>query len=331
MLATPLRLPSCEIEEYRASQIFSSLVQSDSTHIAPIFDELKVLKERIGVFKLRRGAHEWKQRQDRFEQHNVGEQSKRGINRGYDKLMEILETSVIEQCTTCLHLCEAPGGFAQATLTKLNPTTSYAMSMRTNIGFHTLIKNSRCQILDLPNGCDILMPDISQAIGTLCPNTTFDFITADGAGNNDVDHSNVELNSVVLLAKQVSIAMAYQRKGGTLIVKIFGMAFPVTSRIVYVICASYDHVSVIKPHTSRASNDERYLICKGFSNDHSKELDVEGSLLKFASALRKPNDTWMSMYRDVASHFAHDQTHAILAMLNEQNNGKKRKIDRQQR
>ena len=37
-----------------------------------------------------------------------------------------------------------------------------------------------------------------------------------------------------------------------------------------ILCVFYDEVKIIKPLSSRNSNSERYLVCKGFQSDYIK-------------------------------------------------------------
>jgi 23S rRNA U2552 (ribose-2'-O)-methylase RlmE/FtsJ len=60
------------------------------------------------------------------------------VSRAYFKMIEIIRTNVIKPPTESLHLCEAPGGFAQAVLSL---HTAHATSLLTNGGLFRILQN----------------------------------------------------------------------------------------------------------------------------------------------------------------------------------------------
>lgn len=58
--------------------------------------------------------------------------------------------------------------------------------------------------------------------------------------------------------------LAIQKQGGTFILKIFDVFHKPTVDILYLLCYYYNNVSIMKPHTSRVANSEKYVICQGF-------------------------------------------------------------------
>ena len=55
-----------------------------------------------------------------------------------------------------------------------------------------------------------------------------------------------------------------QKQGGTFILKIFDVFHKPTVDILYLLCYYYNNVVIMKPHTSRIANSEKYVICQGF-------------------------------------------------------------------
>ena len=64
------------------------------------------------------------------------------VSRAYFKMIEIIRTNVIKPPTESLHLCEAPGGFAQAVLSEFPSLhTAHATSLLTNGGLFRMLQN----------------------------------------------------------------------------------------------------------------------------------------------------------------------------------------------
>lgn len=91
-----------------------------------------------------------------------------------------------------------------------------------------------------------------------------DLITADGGFDFSVDFNNQENMAAQLILCEVFYALAIQKQGGTFILKIFDVFHKPTVDILYLLCYYYNNVSIMKPHTSRVANSEKYVICQGF-------------------------------------------------------------------
>jgi hypothetical protein len=62
------------------------------------------------------------------------------------------------------------------------------------------------------------------------------------------------------------MATAVQKKGGTLIMKLFDVFTKLSLDIMYLLTLMYDKVSIVKPNTSRYANSERYVVAQGFKS-----------------------------------------------------------------
>ena len=91
-----------------------------------------------------------------------------------------------------------------------------------------------------------------------------DIITADGGFDFSVDFNNQEMMATQLILCEVFYALAMQKPGGTFILKIFDVFHKATVDILYLLCYYYNNVSIMKPHTSRIANSEKYVVCQGF-------------------------------------------------------------------
>lgn len=108
------------------------------------------------------------------------------------------------------------------------------------------------------------------------------FITI-GSSITYIDNENtIEQEYHIPLFKNILNAVKIQKKGGSLIIKVFETYTDVTSKIICILISLYDKVFFIKPMTSLPSQSERYIVCNGF-----KLSDTSGILKK----LEKINET----------------------------------------
>jgi len=121
-------------------------------------------------------------------------------------------------------------------------------------------------------------------------------ITADGGFDFSVDFNNQENMASQLILCEVFYALVMQKQGGTFILKIFDVFHKPTVDILYLLCYYYNSVSIMKPHTSRIANSEKYVICQGFKlTDSSKIIEQFAELFSTLSSPDKiisilPND-----------------------------------------
>lgn len=101
------------------------------------------------------------------------------------------------------------------------------------------------------------------------------FITI-GSSITYIDNENtIEQEYHIPLFKNILNSIRIQKKGGSLVIKIFETYTDVTSKIICILISLYDKVFIIKPMTSLPSQSERYIVCYGF-----KLSDVSGVLKK---------------------------------------------------
>jgi 23S rRNA U2552 (ribose-2'-O)-methylase RlmE/FtsJ len=110
-------------------------------------------------------------------------------------------------------------------------------------------------------------------------------ITADGGFDFSVDFNNQENMATQLILCEVFYALAMQKQGGTFILKIFDVFHKPTVDILYLLCYYYNSVSIMKPHTSRIANSEKYVVCQGFKiSDSSKIVEQFSELFESLSS-----------------------------------------------
>jgi 23S rRNA U2552 (ribose-2'-O)-methylase RlmE/FtsJ len=195
------------------------------------------------------------------------------VSRSYFKIYEFIYFDEIlnKKILNCMFLCEAPGGFIDAVLDMRrmkNLTIEYLTVSKYNqdIDYNKYINKDSIMYADITN---------SNVIDNIIQKTKFkfpfglDLITADG-GFDVKKYNSQEIIIFKLLLSEIIIGLSIQKEGGVFIIKFFDM-FTHNSIVLYLIlCSFYKEVKISKPLTSRNSNSERYLICKGFVKTNTK-------------------------------------------------------------
>jgi 23S rRNA U2552 (ribose-2'-O)-methylase RlmE/FtsJ len=90
-----------------------------------------------------------------------------------------------------------------------------------------------------------------------------DLVTADG-GFDWKNETLQEQEAYKLIFGQIVTALKVQKNNGHFVLKIFEMYTPITLKLVEILNSVYKEVYICKPFTSRSSNSEKYVVCKGF-------------------------------------------------------------------
>lgn len=88
-------------------------------------------------------------------------------------------------------------------------------------------------------------------------------VTADG-GFEWKDENYQEQEAYRLIIGEIITALRVQANGGSFILKLFEIYRDISIKIISILTSVYTEVYITKPLTSRPSNSERYLVCKGF-------------------------------------------------------------------
>ena len=103
---------------------------------------------------------------------------------------------------------------------------------------------------------------------------SFDVVTADGGFDFSADFNGQEKMSTVLIMCEVLMALQLQRLGGTFVCKLYDMSMYRTLQIVHLLQRNYARVHIVKPHTSRPANSEKYLVCTGYRGGECARQDT---------------------------------------------------------
>lgn len=88
--------------------------------------------------------------------------------------------------------------------------------------------------------------------------------TGDGGIDYSVDFAHQEPLSFRLLLCQVFGAWLVLRRGGAFVCKFFDVYESFTIELIWLLSVTFDVVHIVKPHTSRPANSERYVVAKGY-------------------------------------------------------------------
>jgi cap1 methyltransferase len=84
-----------------------------------------------------------------------------------------------------------------------------------------------------------------------------------------------EYNALNLIFCQILYALIMQKKGGHFILKVFDIFSAASLDLCYLLSSFYTEVYIVKPNTSRYANSERYIVCKNFKFESSKEFSAK--------------------------------------------------------
>ncbi len=93
-----------------------------------------------------------------------------------------------------------------------------------------------------------------------------DLITADG-GFEWKNENYQEQEAYILILGEIISALSIQAKGGSFVLKVFETFTINTIKLIYLLSSFYEECYIYKPFFSRATNSEKYIICKGFKYD----------------------------------------------------------------
>lgn len=211
------------------------------------------------------------------------------LSRSYFKMIELtsfyklIDTFPVSSMRT-FHLAEGPGGFIEALCNMRKcPNDRY-------IGM-TILDDS--QDMNIPawkkskhflkEHTNVVIEVGADGTGNILSLANFqhcydhyacsmDIITGDGGFDFSMDFNNQEIMIGPLLFGQVCYALCMQKRGGSFILKVFDSFMQHTIDILAILASFYSKVYITKPQTSRYANSEKYIVCKGFLYDSTREF-----------------------------------------------------------
>ena len=207
------------------------------------------------------------------------------LSRSFYKMIELSQIFSIyenyEQLNT-FHLAEGPGGFIEALiyLRKNKLDKYYGMTL---ISENNNIPSWKKSKILLQKNSNVLIEEGFDKTGDLMKKenllycqkkygNTMDIITGDGGFDFSDNFNTQEVSSINLIFSQICFALAMQKKNGTFILKMFDLFTYASLDLLYILSLSYEKVYIVKPNTSRFANSEKYIVCKNFKLDNTKEI-----------------------------------------------------------
>ena len=247
------------------------------------------------------------------------------ITRAYFKLWEILsDTKVLDQYKgqpiKIANLAEGPGGFIQCLLDYRNRQHEaewkqdqyYAITIKQDItreelkrvqdwewkgavAYFKKVKAENYQVIrsygSTGDGNMINLENIenfSQLVG----DQKCQLITGDGGISLEIEqYKTQEYDNMKLFFAEILTALRNQAQGGVFILKIYDIYYEMTFQMIELLTYYYAQVRLIKPHTSRPANSEKYLVCTGFRGITTENIQLLTELF----------DTWIKS-NQFASH-----------------------------
>ena len=243
------------------------------------------------------------------------------VSRSFFKLREIiydyhLDTSGIIGC-----IAEAPGGFIQSIVKhkdeysikteKIHGITLVSDDKDVPYWNPNLVKHPIVNICNGRDGTGDLykLENVLEFIHS-CGKSQCRLVTADG-GFDYTSNFEQELSSYKLFYSEIMIAINTQIKGGTFICKLFDLFYISSIQLVFLLYLSYEHVSFIKPYTSRQSNSEKYIVCRGFKG---YQKDISNLLCSYFGKTILPIELpkeFITMIDDYHTKFISNQMNRI--------------------
>jgi 23S rRNA U2552 (ribose-2'-O)-methylase RlmE/FtsJ len=136
----------------------------------------------------------------------------------------------------------------------------------------------------------------------MCNLDGFYLITADGGFDEGTEFNNKEQLHYFLILNEIYSALSLQKLNGSFILKVFDVFTNTSLHLLYLLNLLYEEIYVYKPKTSRPSNSERYIICKGFKGISNEDLF---ELKKLSEKLSYQNNKYNSftLFNEIPESF----------------------------
>jgi len=196
------------------------------------------------------------------------------LSRSYFKMIELWDLLDLS-ANSSAHSAEGPGGFLEAiqarTETKI---PMVAMTLRSTERTVPGWRKSQAFLHNYPmvhityggdntgNLYNLLNQDVFTAAAE--QQGKAQLYTADGGFDFSADFNGQENTVQRLLIAEALAGLTTLQSGGTMILKMFDMKSRATLEFIWALSSCFERTGLVKPHTSRPANSERYWIGSGF-------------------------------------------------------------------
>ena len=257
-----------------------------------LYDKYENTKKKVGIYKSKINDYQWR----KLTEARIPNAKKKVCSKAYFKLSEIIQTCALPEPETSFHICEAPGGFIQSTCDEFpNLKKWVGMSLNDGIQFKTeLLDFGKGEILKPMQNGNILLEGVRESF-----NFKVDLVTGDGACM-DENHDNLEEVNYELLLAQTDIALRCLNPGGNFVCKFFEGMNINTQIMIAILTNCFEIISIIKPQSSKSTNSERYLVCRGFET-YKDVINTKWLV----------SDEWLNDLQEVFEDYAKEQIKSL--------------------
>jgi len=197
------------------------------------------------------------------------------LSRSYFKMIELWDTLGLTASATA-HSAEGPGGFLEAIQDRCPaPIPMIAMTLKSTERTVPGWRKSQSFLQSYPEVLITYGADGTGNLYSLANQDAFtaatkshtgpvDVYTADGGFDFSADFNGQENTVQRLLIAEALAGLTTLKVGGTMILKLFDMKHRATLEMIWTLSMCFERTGLIKPHTSRPANSERYWIGQGF-------------------------------------------------------------------
>lgn len=217
--------------------------------------------------------------------------SRQPLSRSYFKMIELWSVAGIQECLAQLvkhdghlrtaHAAEGPGGFIEACWKKAadngwSVANTFAITLRSDAknipgwrkAIRFLTERPQIHISEGADGTGNILQEVNQThfIETVraAHPTGVHIYTADGGFDFSSDYNAQEDVVFPLLLAETLLGLQILAKGGCLFLKCFDTTERPTLDLLWLLSRCFREWCIVKPHTSRAGNAERYFVGLGF-------------------------------------------------------------------
>jgi len=204
------------------------------------------------------------------------------LSRSYFKMIEMWDLLKLTAAATS-HSAEGPGGFLEAIQDRVSaPIPMIAMTLKSSERTVPGWRKSQSFLESYPevritygaDGTGNLYSLANQDAFASAATEKADVYTADGGFDFSADFNGQENTVQRLLIAEALAGLTTLKVGGTMILKLFDMKYRATLEFIWVLSGCFERTALIKPHTSRPANSERYWIGQGLRQSNPWVIEL---------------------------------------------------------
>lgn len=134
----------------------------------------------------------------------------------------------------------------------------------------------------------------------------FFLVTADGGFDEGIDFNHKEQLHYYLILNEILAAVLLGKKGGNFILKMFDIFTESSIHMLFLLSNMYEEMFIYKPRTSRPTNSEKYIVCKGFLLDNRHAEMVAHRIALLSGQIKKINNKFcaFTLFKSIPESFA---------------------------